>query len=106
RELKDTLEGMMSVMMYSYGVQYAVIVVDDASTDKTEEVLADASNLIYIRNEKNLGFVQSCNRGAEGAKGKFLLFLNNDTQVTENWLRPLVDNFTEYQAVGAVGPKI
>ena len=104
--LKYTLECLMSVMMYSYGVPYEVIVVDDASTDKTEEVLADASNLIYIRNEKNLGFVHSCNRGAEGANGKFLLFLNNDTQVTENWLRPLVDTFTEYQGVGAVGPKI
>jgi GT2 family glycosyltransferase/SAM-dependent methyltransferase len=104
--LKFTLECLKSVMMYSYGMQYEVIVVDDASTDKTEEVLRHAPNLIYIRNEKNLGFVHACNRGAESAKGKFLLFLNNDTQVTENWLQPLIDTFSEYENVGAVGPKI
>jgi len=92
--LKFTLECLMSVMMYSYGVPYEVIVVDDASTDKTEEVLSHVSSLTYIRNEKNLGFVHTCNRGAELAKGKFVLFLNNDTQVTENWLGPLIDTFS------------
>ncbi|PYR98197.1 MAG: glycosyl transferase family 2 [Acidobacteria bacterium] len=104
--LKFTLECVTSVMRYSSAVPYEVIVVDDESTDSTEEILSSIPNLIYIRNKKNLGFVRACNLGADRAKGKYLLFLNNDTQVTENWLKPLLDIFKEYEHVGAVGPKI
>ena len=104
--LKFTLECLTSLMMYSFGAPYEVIVVDDASTDRTQEVLSRVSNLVYIRNEQNLGFVQTCNRGAEKARGKYLLFLNNDAQVTENWLWSLLNTFHEYPNVGAVGPKI
>jgi len=104
--LKFTLECLSSVMMNSSGVPYEVIVVDDASTDRTQEVLSYVSNIVYLRNEKNLGFVHTCNRGSERARGKYLLFLNNDAQVTDNWLKPLVDTFAEHERAGAVGPKI
>src|SRR5205085_2098302 len=59
--LKFTLECLMSVMVHSYGIAYELIIADDDSTDRTEEVLAYASNLIYVRNEKNLGFLLTCN---------------------------------------------
>jgi GT2 family glycosyltransferase len=94
------------VMMHSAGIAYEVIVADDDSTDRTEEVLAYASNVVYVRNEKNLGFILTCNRAAQKARGKFLLLLNNDVQVTENWLRPLIDTFKEDENVGIVGPRI
>jgi GT2 family glycosyltransferase/ubiquinone/menaquinone biosynthesis C-methylase UbiE len=104
--LKFTLECLTSLMTHSSGIPYEVIVVDDASTDRTAEVLPRISNLIYIRHEKNLGFVHTCNRGSERAKGKYLVFLNNDAQVTENWLEPLLRTFEDYENVGAAGPKI
>ena len=104
--LKFTLECLISVMRHSSGVPYEVIVVDDASMDRTEEILSCIPNLVYARNQKNLGFVRACNRGADIAKGRYLLFLNNDTQVTGNWLAPLLDTFNKYEHVGAVGPKI
>src|SRR5439155_7236091 len=105
-KLKFTLECLTSVSRYSSGVPYEVIVVDDAATDPTKAILSCIPNLVYIRNKKNLGFVHACNLGADRAKGKYLLFLNNDTQVTENWFKPLLDVFKEYEHVGAVGPKI
>jgi GT2 family glycosyltransferase len=81
-----------------------VIVVDNASTDETAEVLSYFSELIrVIRNEENLGFVDACNQGAAAARGKYLLFLNNDTQVLPGWLKYLVETIEANPANGAVG---
>ena len=49
---------------------FEVIVVDDQSSDETAEQLAGIKGLTHLRNEKNLGFVGSCNRGADSARGE------------------------------------
>ena len=48
---------------------FEVIVVDDCSTDRTAEVLPGIDGITYLRNDRNSGFVASCNRGAENARG-------------------------------------
>ena len=60
----------------------------------------------YLRNERNSGFVASCNRGAEKARGKYLVFLNNDTLVKPGWLIALLDTFKEERRAGIVGSKL
>jgi GT2 family glycosyltransferase len=101
-----TIECLTSILRNPSKVSYEVIVVDDGSTNGTQEVLSHVANITYLKNQENLGFVLSCNRGAEEARGKFLLFLNNDVQVTEGWLSPLVETFSKYENVGMVAPKI
>ena len=64
------------------------------------------TGVIYLRNERNSGFVASCNRGAEKARGKYLVFLNNDTLVKPGWLTALLDTFTEEPRAGIVGSKL
>jgi O-antigen biosynthesis protein len=83
-----------------------VIVVDDCSTDNTREALSSVPGLVYIRNENNLGFVGSCNKGATQARGKYLLFLNNDTLVTPGWLSTLLQTFALESSAGLVGSKL
>ena len=85
---------------------FEVILVDDASRDGTAERLADYPGLRLIRNTENLGFVGSCNRGAEQARGRFLVFLNNDTQVQPGWLDALLDTFEEAPETGLVGSRL
>ena len=87
-------------------VSFEVIVVDDNSTDETKEYLSYSSNIQLIVNEQNLGFIRSCNRGAATAKGEFLCFLNNDTQVLPGWLENLVAVITQDNEIGAVGSKL
>ena len=58
-----------------------------------------------VRQVENQGFLKNCNLAAEHASGKYLLFLNNDTAVTSNWLEPLVELF-DRASVGVVGPKL
>jgi O-antigen biosynthesis protein len=84
---------------------FEVIVVDDASSDETARILPQITNLNFISKENNSGFVDTCNRGAEVSRGKYVLFLNNDTVVTKNWLAPLV-NLIKNEKVGAVGSKL
>src|SRR5205809_1262900 len=85
---------------------FEVIVVDDCSTDETAELVPRMDGVVYVRNETNSGFIASCNRGAEKARGKHLLFLNNDTIVKEGWLTALVDTFAEEPRAGIVGSKL
>src|SRR5262245_22871436 len=86
--------------------RFEVIIVDDCSTDRTAEVLPKVDGITYLRNERNSGFVASCNRGGEAARGTYLVFLNNDTLVKPGWLTALVDTFSEESQAGIVGSKL
>jgi glycosyltransferase involved in cell wall biosynthesis len=68
-----------------------VILVDDCPAEPVLRAIPDSPGLLKIGNTKNLGFLQSCNRGAEAARGRHLCFLNSDTIVAPGWLRALVE---------------
>jgi GT2 family glycosyltransferase len=84
---------------------FEVIVINDASIDETEDLLKNIENIKIIKNDENQGFIASCNRGAKSSRGKYILFLNNDTILTDNWLELLVEAIKEDKA-GAVGAKL
>ena len=83
-----------------------IIVIDDCSDDDTAYWMERLSFITYFRSLSNVGFVSSCNRGAELASGKYLVFLNNDTMVLEGWLNELVDTFRNMPDAGLVGSKL
>jgi len=86
---------------------YEVIIVNNASTDGTREFLACLEGDIkIINNEENLGFAKACNQGATAASGKYLVFLNNDTKVTPNWLDEMLKCIQEDENRGVVGAKL
>jgi O-antigen biosynthesis protein len=73
-----------------------VIVVDDASPD----LPPDGLGATVVRNDRNLGFGPSCNRGAREAAGELLLFLNSDAVVAPGAVRAL-EAAMDGRAVGA-----
>ena len=83
-----------------------VILVNDCSTDQTESMLTPITALNLINSESNQGFIYSCNQGAAIAKGKYLYFLNNDTEIQPNCIESLVTVLAEDDQVGAVGSKL
>ncbi len=87
-------------------VPFEVLVVDDASSDDTPERVPGVEGVRFLRNDENLGFIGTCNRGADAANGEFVLFLNNDTQVREGWLDALVDTFEQRPDAGLVGARL
>lgn len=81
-----------------------VIVVNNASTDETRQVLSFLGDYVrVIENETNLGFVDACNVGAAAARGAHLVFLNNDTAVLPGWLDHLLETIEGDDSIGAVG---
>jgi GT2 family glycosyltransferase len=103
---QDTVVCLESIARWTSGPGFEVIVVDDGSTDKTPELLDRVKGLVTIRNDRNLGFIGSCNRGAAAARGDYLVFLNNDTVVSPGWLEALANTFQEMPGTGLVGAKL
>ncbi len=56
-----------------------------------------------VLNQSNSGFGPTCNVGAAKANGKYLIFLNADTMVTPNWIKPLVTPLMDDPSIGIVG---
>ena len=84
---------------------FEVIVMDDHSSDNTQSVLRQISGIKSVFNPQNLGFIGSCNRGAELAKGEYLVFLNNDTVVMPNCFQEMLETFKKIPKAGLVGAK-
>lgn len=97
---------LLSLMRVPAGAAFEIIVADNGSTDETPAALAEIPGIRILRNEENRGFVDACNAAAAMARGRFLLFLNNDTEmVTEQWLEKLLKPF-ERESVGIAGVKL
>ncbi|HVW41586.1 MAG TPA: glycosyltransferase [Amycolatopsis sp.] len=82
---------------------FEVIVVDDASPDDTAERVAACPGVRLVRAPRNLGFIGACNLGAAQARGEFVMFLNNDTEVRPGWLDKLVELVEDRPEVGLAG---
>jgi GT2 family glycosyltransferase len=101
-----TLQCLASIVANPAKTAFEIIVVDDASPDGSFEVLSKVQGICLLRNEQNQGFIRSCNIGAQAARGEYLYFLNNDTEVTSGWLDELLRTFREFPGTGLVGSKL
>lgn len=89
------------------GNLFELIVVDNASTDETPGFLASLGERVkVITSAENVGFVGACNLGAAKAKGKHLVFLNNDTVPLPGWLEALVKMVENDPLTGAAGSQL
>jgi GT2 family glycosyltransferase/glycosyltransferase involved in cell wall biosynthesis/SAM-dependent methyltransferase len=86
-------------------VSYEVILVDDAADEPTKRLLEGVRGARIVRNEKNLGYLRSMNRGADLASGRWLVLFNNDTEVTQGWLGAMLACAESAEDVGVVTPK-
>ncbi|QKE75387.1 glycosyltransferase [Arthrobacter citreus] len=93
-----------SLAKYTKEDEVEIIVIDNGSTDGTREYLKSKPSFITIFNEINMGFAKGCNQGIEVATGENILFLNNDTIVTENWLEAMLKLLYSNEKIGMVGP--
>jgi GT2 family glycosyltransferase/ubiquinone/menaquinone biosynthesis C-methylase UbiE/glycosyltransferase involved in cell wall biosynthesis len=97
---------LASIAQHAPKTPIEVIVVDDASPELAADALGQVEGLLIVRNDRNEGFIRSSNRGAREARGRFLLFLNNDTEVLPGWCDELAATFDTVPEAGIVGAKL
>jgi GT2 family glycosyltransferase len=103
-ELTDNC--LKSIIYHVKSVNYEIILADDGSSDKTTYANTIFKNLVVVRPEKNQGFLLNCNLAATHAKGRYIMLLNNDTLVNENWLESLFNLMEQDENIAISGSKL
>src|SRR4030042_2551316 len=84
--VKDLLrKNLQSIFKLTQGLEFEVFVVDNASKDgSVQMVMQKFPEVNLIVSNENLGFAKANNLALEQAQGKYILFMNPDTELTEN----------------------
>ena len=101
------LEGCLGALGQQTGRAFEVVVVDNASTDGSVELVRERfPQCQVVALDANLGFAAGNNAGARGATGPYLAFLNNDTEVEAGWLNALVEAVERDPRTGLVSSQV
>lgn len=103
-QLALTKQCLESIWKHTNNDCIEVIVIDNGSHDGTRDYLKQITSIKAIFNKMNEGFAKACNQGLEVASGDNILFLNNDTIVTNQWLEPMIKLLYQDDKIGMVGP--
>jgi GT2 family glycosyltransferase/glycosyltransferase involved in cell wall biosynthesis len=106
--LPFTTACLESLLTFSDYPDLEIICVDNGSTDGTADHLRDLARchgaIRPLRNATNLGFAGGNNVGIRAARGEFVVLLNNDTYVTQGWVRDLIRPMQRQADIGMTGP--
>ena len=98
---------------FEKNLKVEIIFVDDCCPSNTKDTIVKQfqgrkeefpygiGKIIY--NTNNKGYGRSCNTGADYSSGDYIIYLNADTRVTENWIQPIIEVFKNDSQVGIVG---
>jgi GT2 family glycosyltransferase len=103
-----TRDCLASIERFTAPGTYELIAVDNGSTDGTVEYLRGYAetrpHVQAVINAENRGFAAGNNQGLTLAHGDYVVFLNNDTAVSDQWLSRMLAIFERYPETGVVGP--
>jgi len=84
-----------------------IIVVDNGSTDGSKEFIKNNyPDVIFIENDKNLGYAAASNQGIRASKGEYVLALNLDVTLTNNFIEAMVDSINQAPDIGSASGKL
>ena len=105
--LENTTKPCVSSLLSTQaGADYELIIVDNASDDGTQDYLKKIAKgdpkIRLVLNSSNLGFSGGNNVGIKIAKGNYVILLNSDTLVTDNWIKKLIAPMNDDPSIGMV----
>lgn len=109
----STLELCIESLKEHLDTKHKVLLINDMSSEwevlekKINKAIEGRSNFEYHRNEKNLGFIKTCNRGIFELdnSGNDIFLLNSDTKVTEGFLEEMLEILYKTEKNGIVCPR-
>ncbi len=125
KKMSDKKEGVVSIIILTYNQlsytkecvesirrhtpePHEIVFIDNGSSDGTvkwlRQEVKNRPDWRLIENDGNLGFPKGCNQGIEASSGEYILLLNNDVVVTENWLSGMLEVLNSAPDTGIVGP--
>jgi len=105
-KFRYTYNCISSILNTGTIVPYEIIIGDDMSTDNTRIIEKYIKNIIVHSNKIKYNFLMNCNEMAKFSRGKYILFLNNDTKVHKEWLIFLIKLIESDEKIGMVGSKL
>ncbi|MCK4584576.1 glycosyltransferase family 2 protein [candidate division WOR-3 bacterium] len=104
---EEDIKGCLDSLLIEESTKNEIIVVDNASKDKTKEILRNYSGRIRVfYSRKNLGYAQANNIGFKNSSGKYIFLLNPDTEVVSGSLRKMFDYMEMNYSVIILGPLV
>lgn len=107
---KERTERFIRELYQKTGEEFELIVVSQESDAETMAWLTQLqqgkNNFEIVWNEHNIGTAAGRNLGVRAASGEYIVFIDNDMELTNGWLAPLVDTANKHKTIGAVGSLI
>ena len=101
-----TRQCLQSISVAQSHTSFEIILIDDSPPDSKVSELSEIKNIKLISNDKNIGYLKSCNLGVSKSNAEFIYLLNNDTEVSDFWLDELIRTFSLFPDAGIVGSKL
>src|SRR3970040_2080081 len=91
----------------NYSPEADIYVADNASTDDSVSYLkAFFPTVKIIQNDSNLGFAEGYNEALKHVDSDIFALVNSDIEVTENWLKPIIETFENQPKTAIIQPKL
>lgn len=101
--LKDCLKSLREQTF----TDFEIILVDNGSTDGSlEYVVSNFPGVKIVKLEKNFGFAKAINEGVKASRADYVVFLNNDTAASKNWLKNLIECINYHPEAISINSKI
>jgi len=98
---------LQSIQLETQEIPYEIIVIDNASTDNSLQLLRNEfPDITLIINNENVGFAKANNQGIAQAKGDYIVLLNPDTEIKKQTLQKMAAYLDKHIDVGIVGPRL
>ena len=98
---------LRSIRVTAGDIAPEIIIVDNASTDGSPDMVSsEFPEFTVIRNEENLGFAAANNIGIPRARGRYVMLLNSDAELTPGSASRMIEYMERHPDVGLIGPKL